>query len=213
MAFKQDKQLAGLEVDFARTLGGELGREVKFIELDWEDQIPSLLNGKTDIIMSSMSITTARQMRVSFCAPYLRIGQMGLVRRENLGQYALGFPIQPAGVIGVKKATTGDFLAQQEFPRSKRKEYATGDEAARALVKKRIDLFISDETLVWWLASENEANGLAPVPIRLSDEQLAWAVNKTNTDLLSAANSALAKMQQDGRATGFLKHWLPAMVK
>ena len=34
MAFKQDKQLAGLEVDFARALGGELGREVKFVELE-----------------------------------------------------------------------------------------------------------------------------------------------------------------------------------
>jgi ABC-type amino acid transport substrate-binding protein len=210
MAFKQDGKIVGVEADFARALGAQLGREVKFVEVDWEDQIPELLANHTDIIMSSMSVTTLRQLRVDFCTPYLQIGQMTLVRAEDANKYLLGFPAPPPGVIGVIKATTGDFVVQENFPRLKRKEYTTGEEAARALVKKKIDLFISDSPTIWWLASVNEVNGLTIVPQLLTNEQLAWAVNKSNPGLRDAANAALYKWQKDGTAQRILKQWVPA---
>jgi polar amino acid transport system substrate-binding protein len=213
MVFKQNDQITGIEADFARALGKELGREVKFVELDWEDEIPTLLDGKIDIIMSSMSITTARQIRVAFCDPYMQTGQMALIRRESMYEYAFGFPVAPQGTIGVKKATTGDFLVQQEFPRSKRKEFSSGEDAAKALIKKRINVFVSDATLVWWLASEHEADGLTPVPTLLTNEQLAWAVRKSDTNLLASANTVMAKWQKDGTAMGIIKRWLPGFGK
>ena len=42
-------------------LGAELGRKVEFVELPWADQFEALGSGKTDIIMSSMSITPVRR--------------------------------------------------------------------------------------------------------------------------------------------------------
>src|SRR6266705_668353 len=80
LAFEQIGKIVGIEADFAQQLVKELGREVKFIELDWEKQIPALLDGKTDIVMSGMTVTKTRQFRVNFCRPYLRSGQMALVR-------------------------------------------------------------------------------------------------------------------------------------
>src|SRR5882757_559527 len=60
LAFKQNGKIVGIEADFAQQLGKELGREVKFVVLDWSDQIPDLLDGKIDIIMSGMTITKTR---------------------------------------------------------------------------------------------------------------------------------------------------------
>ena len=209
VAFKQDGKIVGIEADFAQKLGTELGREVKFVQLDWEDQIPALLDGKTDIIMSGMTITKTRQFRVDFCAPYLLSGQMALVRRGDLNHYALGFPMTPPGVIGVEKGTTGQFFVEQEFSRYKHKAYSSGERAVKALKKKQIAMFISDAPTIWWLASENEADGLVSVPILLTDEQLAWAVNKSDPELLATVNQALHKWQQDGQATQLIKRWLP----
>ncbi len=209
LAFKQNGKIVGIEADFAQRLGKQLGREVKFVQLEWEDQIPALLDGKTDIIMSGMTVTKTRQFRVDFCAPYLRSGQMALVRRENLNNYAIGFPMSPPGVIGVEKGTTGEFLIQQEFSQSKRKAFSNGEQAVKALKKKQIGLFISDAPTIWWLASENEADGLVSVPIQLTDEQLAWAVNKSDVVLLDMTNKILEKWQQDGEANQIIKRWLP----
>ena len=209
MIYKDGGKLVGVEVDFANALGKELGRPIKLVEVDWEDQIPALADGKTDIIMSGMSITLARQLRVEFSKPYMLVGQTVVVRREDATKFALGFPIEPKGSIGVLKATTGDFLVQQEFPQIKRKTYDSPEDAAKALVKKKTDMLICDSPTAWWLASMNEVQGLVVMPIFLSREPLAWAVRKSDSDLLTSVNSALDKLQADGRATAIIKRWIP----
>lgn len=209
MIYREARKLVGMEADFAKALGEELNRPVKLVEVKWEDQITALAEGRTDIIMSGMSITLARQLRVAFSKPYLAAGQTVLVRREDANQYLLGFPSRPQGSIGVLKATTGDFLVQQEFPRNKRRKFKTPMEAARALAKKKIDLFVCDVPIVWWLASVNEIEGLVPVKILLSEEQLAWAVRKSEPELLESVNRALEKLQKEGRATAIIKRWIP----
>ena len=208
LIYQDAGQITGVEPDFARALGKELGRTVEFVQVDWDDQIPALVEGRTDIIMSSMSITPARQLRVAFTKPYLAVGQMPLVRHEDLTRYAFGFPYRPPGVIGVIAGTTGDFLVQQEFPKSKRKTFKTSTDAAKALAKKKIDLFICDSPVVWWLASMNETT-LAVAPVSLTREQLAWAVRRTDTGLLESVNNTLDKMQTNGQAATVLTRWIP----
>jgi len=207
MVFKQGKALAGVEVDLARALASRLQREVEFVEVPWKDQIEKLNEGKTDIIMSSMSVTMARRYMVDFSRPYYVVGQMALVRRENKGQYMLGFPAKPEGAIGTLRATTGEFLVQRDFPKNKLKTYRSGDDAAEALVKKKIGLFISDSTLVWYLAGRHAADGLAVVPIALSREELAWAVRKGDDKLLSDVNDFLEDSTNDGTLLKAFKRW------
>jgi polar amino acid transport system substrate-binding protein len=207
--YKEAGKLVGVEVDFAKALGQELGRPIQFVELEWEDQIPALTEGRTDIIMSSMSNTRARQIRIAFARPYMAVGQSVLVRREDANKYLLGFPARPDGTIGVLKSTTGDFMVQQEFSRNKRKDFKTPQEAAKALQKKKINLFVCDSPVILWLAGMNEADGLAAVPIFLTEEHLAWGVRKSDPELLQSVNNAIEKFQKDGRGTAIVKRWIP----
>ena len=207
MVFKQGKELAGVEVDLARALGEKLGRKVTFVELPWEDQVEALNAGRIDIIMSSMSITKARRYVIDFSRPYLVVGQMTLVRREDQNRYRLGFPITPPGTVGVLKATTGEFLVQGEFPKARRKVLSSAAEAAQALKRKKIDLFISDSTLVWHLAGLHAADGLAAVPLALTEEQLAWGIRKGDEKLLAAANEFIQKASQDGTLNRIFHRW------
>jgi polar amino acid transport system substrate-binding protein len=209
MIYREGKTPVGMEADFARALGEHLQRPIEFVAVKWEDQIPSLVKGKTDIIMSSMSVTRGRMMQVNFSSPYMRVGQMALVRGEDRGRYLLGFPAGMSSPIGVKKGTTGDFLVQQEWPKARRRTYRTGDDAAKALLKKRIDLFVADATLIWWLSGTYESKGLTAMPFLLSDEQLAWAVRKNDPELLKQANAFLKDIQADGRFETILRRWLP----
>ena len=207
MVFKQGKSLAGVEIDMARALGERLGRKVEFVEVPWKDQIDQLNDAKTDIIMSSMSVTMARRYMVNFSKPYLLVGQMALVRRENKSEYILGFPSKPSGTIGVLRATTGEFLVQRDFPKSKYKSYQNADDAAEALIKKKIGLFVSDSTLVWYLAGKHAADGLTVVPIPLSEEKLAWAVRKNDEALLDQVNTFLDEAARDGTLKKAFKRW------
>ena len=207
MAFKQGKELVGVEVDLARGLGECLGRKIVFVELPFKDQIEALNNGRTDIIMSSMSITPARRYVVHFTHPYFLVGQMALVRGEDRNQYVLGFPLGMEGPIGVVGATTGEFLVQRDFPKARRKTFANGSDAALALQKKKATMFIGDSTHVWYLAGRYANEGLTVVPLVLSEEPLAWAVRKSDEDLLTAANDFITQSSQDGSLRKVFRRW------
>jgi ABC-type amino acid transport substrate-binding protein len=209
MVFKEGKEIAGMEADLARMVGRELGRPIQFVELPWPDLIDSLEADKIDIIMSSMSITRARMARVRFSEPYLRVGQMALVRADEKFKYApLGNSLATQ-TIGLKKSTTGDLLVQQEFPKAKRKYFDTGDEAAKALRKKKIDLYFSDSTLIYYLAGKYENEGLVAAPLIFSDETLAWAMRRSDEQLTQSVNKALKTMTESGELGKVLRRWIP----
>jgi ABC-type amino acid transport substrate-binding protein len=208
MVFKQGSELVGVEVDLARSLGEKLGRKVVFVELDWKDQTDALVEGKIDIIMSSMSMTPARNAVMSLTRPYFKIGQMALIRREDRNKHALGVMIPPGTKVGVLNATTGDFLVQREFPKVKRKTYASGEAAARALMKGSVDLFITDSTLVWYLAGTHATDGLTAAPAVLTEEVLAWGVRRGNEDLLAAANQFIESANREGVLLKTFRRWM-----
>jgi ABC-type amino acid transport substrate-binding protein len=210
ICYREGGRVLGIEPDFARALGQALDRKIEFIQLDWSEQIPALTEGRTDIVMSGMSITPARQLLVSFSNPYLATGQMPMVRREDSSHYLVGFPVRPTGVIGVLAGTTGDFLVQQEFSKNKRKTYKSSEDAAKALAKKRIDIFICDSPVVRWLAGTDETKFVA-VPVLLTREEVAWAMRKTDTNLLQSVNGVLNQMNKSGQLAAVLKQWVPTL--
>ena len=44
LIFKQGNKIVGLEADFARELAKYLDKSLRFVELEWQDQIPALLD-------------------------------------------------------------------------------------------------------------------------------------------------------------------------
>lgn len=208
MIFKRDGEYVGIEADLARQLAADLGRTVQFVPVPWDKQVDALMEGRTDIIMSSMSITRARTMRIEFTRPYMKSGQTALVRRTEATAMRVGM-FSSSSRVGVQRGTTGDYFVQQEFPRAKRVYFDTAQAGARALMDKRIDVFIHDAPVNWWLASVNEANGLTVIPTMLTEEYLAWGVRKQDASLRDAANAFLEKARQNGTLRTTIRQWLP----
>lgn len=211
LAYRQGDLLTGLEADFARALGERLGRPVKFVELDWERLIPALEAGRIDIIMSGMSMTDMRRLRVAFTEPYLRVGQMILVRVEDLERYRYPQVIQTSRArIGVEKATTGDLFVQRRCPRAQRVPFASADEAAWALRRGRIDVLLHDAPTVWRLAARYETDGLIGRFTPLTEEYLSWAVARTNPGLHEQVDAVLQDWKATGELDRVLERWLPS---
>jgi polar amino acid transport system substrate-binding protein len=209
MIFKEAGQVTGVEAELAEALGRDLNRRVVFVEEKWEDLIDALTENRFDIIMSGMSITLPRSYRMEFCEPYLKVGQIVLTRTGEKYEFVINLAVSAKRGVGVKPGTTADFLVQQEMPRAKRKYFDSGEDAAKALLKKKIDLFVSDAPMIWYLAGRYEAKGLTVGPLLLSQEQLAWGVRRTDNELRNEANAFLKKAQTSGQLNQILKRWMP----
>ncbi|MCU0770720.1 MAG: ABC transporter substrate-binding protein [Verrucomicrobia bacterium] len=208
LAFKTGSDYKGVEPDLARALASDLGRTVQFVEMDWEKLMDALLRGEVDIVMSGLTITPSRLMRVNFSKPYLRAGQTLLVRGTDAALIQMTL-FDPKTRIGAQTATTGDFWAKQNCARNERKLFRTAGLGAKALVSRQIDAFVCDAPVNWWLASENEAAGLTVASGYLTEEYLGWAVRKEDAPMLEAANRFIDQSKASGQLRSLIKNWIP----
>jgi ABC-type amino acid transport substrate-binding protein len=208
--FKMSGQITGLEADLARRLSAELGKPIQFVEISWDGQIPALLEGKTDIIMSGMTITQARQVRITFSQPYLKSGLMIAFGTQNALKYnSLGNIIGSVPAVGFVEGTTGEVYARDVFRMGNRMvPVKSASEAALALKNRRFDIFVYDAPSIIWIVSENEAE-LKFLPEFLNTEYLGWGLRRDDRELLVKVNALLNKWEKDGTLKETILKWLP----
>lgn len=207
LAFQKQGTLSGLEPDLARAVGRELGRAVVFVERPWQALIPSLEAGEIDVIMSGMSITEARQRRVSFVEPYLRVGQMAIVRKADL--IDLGSPellYRTDRRVGFEAETTGEALVKSKIPKAQYVPFTSADEGLQALRQGQIDAFVHDAITAWRVGELQDTIEALFFP--LTEEYLAWAVRKDDEVLHSELDAIVAKWQRSGRFQDMFNKWL-----
>lgn len=210
LIFRQGESVTGIEADLARKLGQELNRPVRLVTLKWEEQIDALLGKKIDLIMSGMSITPTREVRIRFADPYLKSGLVAAFRAEDSRKYETKEGLLKGfAVIAAARDTTGDIFLKRDFPRSTRKVVLSkAGDAVYELKRRAIDVFIHDAPYILWMVSANEAD-LTALWEPLTQEDLAWGIRKDDDALLSQVNSALKKWRGDGTMEAVLAKWLP----
>jgi len=211
MIFKQGKKLAGLEFELANILARELDRLVKFLELRWDQQIPALMAGKTDIIMSGMSVTKARQVvRIDFTDYYLKSGLLAAMRIQDSPRYRNVKDIMDTSLpVGVVRNTTSEVFVKKNLTNASRiVVLSQADSGPLELKRRTIDLFVHDAPSIIWLVSKHEAD-ITGFWKPLNTEHLAWGVARGNDALLHEVNSILRKWKQDGTLNRVISRWLP----
>jgi ABC-type amino acid transport substrate-binding protein len=208
--FRQNETITGIDADLAKKLGEAMNRPIHFVVLNWDDEIPALLDGRIDIIMSGMSVTKAREVRIVFSDPYLKSGLVAALRAEDAKKYPTKDSILDGFVaVGAVKGTTGDAFVQRNFPKAvRRTSLPKAQDGVYELKRRSIDIFVHDAPSIVWLVAENEAD-IAGLWEPLTEDSLAWGVRKEDQQLLMNVNSLLKQWKQDGTLNAVLRKWLP----
>ncbi len=199
-----DGQLQGLDVDLSALLAESLGVRVKFIRpATYDLQIPTLVSGKSDIIIAAMTRTIDRGLTVNFTDPYFEVSQAALVQRDLARPGADSyFDLLDVDnlLLGVKADTTHERFARQLFADSAIRLYPTADGAAKALVKGEVTAMAADSPFIRvWKESHPEhylkiKSLLAPV----TKEYYAFAVRKGDLEFLNWLNLFISQIKIDG---------------
>lgn len=216
LTFKADGRFQGVEADLAKAIGEILKVKTHIVEMPVEELIPALDDNKIDVIMSGISVTNERSKLVLFTQPYMKIGQMALIRTADRVQWSRPDALFVKDTkIGVKSSTTGEDFAKAKLPDAIITSFSTIDEGIDALVAKDIDIFIHDAPTIWRL-SGNPAMaeaGLMGLYRPLTEEYLAWAVRLHDNDLAVALNQSLETMKSNGTLGRIMGKWIPIQVK
>lgn len=212
LAFKANGQMQGVEVDFAQKVAQDLGIKVSLIETPWELLIPALEKGQIDVIMSGMSITEERSQRVQFTVPYLNIGQMALIRRDDYERLRDRNAMeQPSARVGFLSGTTAEAYARKQLSQAALVGLNSPEEGIAALRGKMIDFYIQDAPTIWRITGNlsKEYPDLMGRYRPLTAEYLAWAVRKDDDALLARLNGLLLRWEQNREIEKVLDRWIP----
>lgn len=213
LIYKKNGKIIGLEADLARRFGKFTGKKITFVQTKWENQINALENNEIDIIMSGMTITNARKYRIAFSTPYLRSGQIMLVRLRDKTLFSTGiYSLMNSNyIIGTVKDTTGDLFITQTINGAKVKSFSKSADAVKALINKKIDAFVYDAPMVCHYAAIHENDKLTPILTLATEEYLAWGLRKEDSELLTQANLFLQELQEKLQLQQIIRTWIPYM--
>ena len=204
-------ELIGLDVDLARLLADYLGVKPKFIMPEtFEEHIPKLLSGETDIIIAAMTRTPERGLRVNFTDSYFEVSQAALVWRNRVGRDDESYfdLVDIKGLkIGVKRHTTIENFAKELFPKDVIVQYNSHAEAVDALVRGEVGATVHDSPFVrvWEKGHPELSNKIKPLLAPTTKEFYGFAIRKGNPDFLQWLNLFIAQTQTDG-TMDLLKH-------
>lgn len=214
LVFRQPEGTNGFEIDLAKALGKELGRPIRFVVVDWEDQIPALLERQTDIIMSGMSITKTRQLRVAFSKSYAQNQLRAIFPRKSASQFrTVDQVLTTKGRVGVIAGSSAQMFVLKNCPNAQLVPVTMRRDVAYYLTRgNRMDLFIDDTFALADIFANSEAD-TAYLKDALTQEELAWAVRPGDTELLKQVNAALEQWKLDGTLDRAFDRWVPYYKK
>lgn len=213
IAFEENGKIVGVEADLAAKLGKELPTKVTLVKTEWDELWPALRDGKVDVVMSGVSITERRSEKVRFTDPYLRVGQMALVRKKDMAKLNEPTAMNSAKrKVGVEKNTTGEAYAHRHLDKATIVSFDSVDQGVAAVRAGEVDVFIHDAPTVWRVVGRppHEDPELIGIYKPLTDEYLAWAVRKDDAPTLGALlDGKIDEWTKNGELQAVIDRWIP----
>lgn len=152
MGFRdENNNPTGLDVDVCKDLAKALGVEAEIVGVTWAERIPSLISGKTDVVIASSSDTLERAKTVGLSIPYMVTYFQALLpenstvtKWEELKDKKVG-----AAVGTTYESNFVDFKAQH-WPDSKGEfvTFQSENESFMAAGQGRVDATIGSDTSI-----------------------------------------------------------------
>ena len=199
----------GFDIDVAKEMAKAM--EVKFVPVNtaWDGIIPALMTKKFDIIISGMTITQQRNLKINFAEPYIIVGQTILLNKKHEGKVNSYKDLNdPKYVLTSKLGTTGEQAIKRMIPKATYKSFEVESEAALEVLTGKADATIYDLPFCAVFMAQQGAGKLVFLDKPFTYEPLAWAVRKGDPDFLNWLNNFIRQIRNDGRYDRIYNKWI-----
>ena len=156
--YYEGEKVVGIDAEMAAAIADKLDMKLVIDDMDFDDIITSVQQGKSDIGMAGMTVTEDRLKNINFSKSYATGIQSVIVPEGSKITSVDDLSADGAKyLIGTQKGTTGDIYAEDDFGAERVMKYASGNEAVQALVTGKVDCVIIDnEPAKAYVAANNK---------------------------------------------------------
>ena len=199
-----DGGFEGIDVEIATAIAEKLGLELDILDMDFDSALRAVQQGKSDIVMAGVTVNEDRQLVMDFTDSYATGVQVIIVKEgsdvtiDNMGE----------GLIGTQRGTTGNIYCTDDYGEEHVMAYDDGFTAVQALMNGQVDCVVIDNAPAQEFVKNNA--GLTILDTEYANEDYAIGLNKGNTALLDAINTALNELISDGTVQTIIDKYIPA---
>lgn len=199
-----DGGFEGIDVEIATAIAEKLGLELDILDMDFDSALLAVQQGKSDIVMAGVTVNEDRQLVMDFTDSYATGVQVIIVKEgsdvtiDNMGE----------GLIGTQRGTTGNIYCTDNYGEEHVMAYDDGFTAVQALMNGQVDCVVIDNAPAQEFVKNNP--GLTILDTEYANEDYAIGLNKGNTALLDAINTALNELISDGTVQTIIDKYIPA---
>lgn len=200
-------EIIGLDADISRLIAGNMGVKAKFVTLPFPDLLPALEAGKVDIVLSSMTMTPDRNLKVAFVGPYFISGKGVLTKTQTVASMSDAEGLnKPQFRLAALKDSTSQVFVERAAPSAKLVTTKTYDEALDMLFQDKIDALIADYPFCAVSAMRFQDKGLTAGQARLTFEPLGIAVPE-DTLLINFLRNFMGVLEGSGALKKLSERW------
>lgn len=206
-ATTKDGKIIGLDADIAKGIAMSMGVKIQFATMPFAELLPALHADKVDMILSSMTMTPERNLKVAFIGPYYISGKGMLTKTQTIATLQAAESLNdPQFKVATLKASTSQAFVETVAPRAKLVTTKSYDEALGLLSEDKIDAMIADYPFCAFTAFRYREKGLVAGQSRLTFEPLGIAV-KEDTLLINWLNNYMKMLDGSGQLRKLNDRW------
>ncbi len=204
----REDQLIGYEVQLAELLAEAMGVELKIIEIPFSELLISLQERKVDVVMSGMTITTERNMKVAFVGPYILSGKSILTKSSTLAAVKNASDMNQAEVkLVALKGSTSESFVKKQIPNASLSVVANYNEAVSMLREGKTDALIADYPVCAYSVMRYPEDDFVTLNQPMTIEPIGIALPPDDPLLKNIVSNFFAQLQLTGILQQMEQQW------
>jgi polar amino acid transport system substrate-binding protein len=204
----KDGRLIGYEIDLAQKFANYMEVKLRVETMPFSQLLPALEAGKVDMVISGMTITPDRNLRVAFVGPYLVTGKSILTKEATLARVDDISKIKASNVkLAALKGSTSQAFVQGVFPNVQLVTTESYDEAVKLVLEDKVHAMVADHPICITSVFRYPDKGLVALITPFTYEPLGIAVPPDDPLLVNWLENLMKSLEGMGELKKLNDRW------
>ena len=205
----KEGEVIGYEVDLARAMATAMGVRAKLEVIPFAELLPALQSGKIDLILSNMTITPGRNLKVAFVGPYFTSGKafMTKIKTIAMADEAADIDAKKTKLVALKGSTSQAFV-EKYIPDATLVTAKDYDEAVDMVLQDKVHAMVADYPICVVSVFRYPNKGLLSVITTLTYEPIGVGVPAGDPLLVNWVENFMGIADETGLLEELKEKWL-----
>jgi polar amino acid transport system substrate-binding protein len=202
-------EIMGLEVDVAHYFAGAMGVELNLVKKPFSELLPALEAGEVDMVISGMTITPERNLKVAFAGPYLISGKAFLSKHKHIVSTKDASELNLSDMRFVAlESSTSETLVKELMPTAQLMTTKNYDDAVKMVLQDQVHALVADYQICLVSLLRHPDQGLISIITPFTYEPLGIALPAGDPHLMNWVNNFLNTLKESGELDKLRARWI-----